>query len=634
MISIRKLASALYLAFCFSVCSSNAQQLDVTGQLDPTQVYTTGNIVQPTVAGSNTTPWVNGVYQDNLTCWGWGDSGYCGPNAIVRPGGGINFSYGTTNLYQMQSIANVLPNTGTGLKVDGYNFGFTAKNGNGWDDGRLDYLTAYVSFYDPNGSAVFNKNYDLNFRFNWTTFNYSENFTTPFASKDLGSVQYGFVGRDNNFWAGPYGPEVQGVSFSLKYSVDQCAIDPLWSSSCPGYVDAMLKQLVTTTATAEPLLSPTTAVSVVEQPVVAPIVTAPQTQPTQTTSEVASTSPAATTASPTATSTTAAVASSTPSVSTTASPTANNPQPKVGEVAQSSSPKSTVSTSQILSIISKEQDRLSSVEKTAVESTTQQANQAAATATQQAENVASQAQSQSIATSIQAGQQAQTAAISSSENFASININAPSVVQSNGLQNNSQGQPAGAVGLRAPDIASNTGTQADNQSIANIQNTQQTQFASIQQSVTMPSNTQEMYSLTTTAVVSSVFRPSQEKERESTTVEAVVAASIIDRQLLDDIQKPVLQVETKQTRQQTSTVNQKVKDNDVAGSVSLASISKQPIGFELYSAAMRDGKFYAPKEIYKGQKTVDNVRLLRGLSGGSDRLHQQMVDIQYNLGSQ
>ena len=126
-----------------------AQQ--TAGTLDPTQVYTTGNIVQPTVAGTGQTPWVNGVYQDQLTCWAWGNPGYCGPNAIVRPGNYINFSYGLTDLYQVQSIANVLPTTG--LRVNGYNFGFTAKNGNGWDDGRQDYLTAYVSFYGTDGKV-------------------------------------------------------------------------------------------------------------------------------------------------------------------------------------------------------------------------------------------------------------------------------------------------------------------------------------------------------------------------------------------------------------------------------------------------------------------------------------------------
>jgi hypothetical protein len=42
---------------------------------------------------------------------------------------------------------------------------------------------------------------------------------------------------------------------------------------------------------------------------------------------------------------------------------------------------------------------------------------------------------------------------------------------------------------------------------------------------------------------------------------------------------------------------------------------------------MPDVAFYAPKEIYRNQKTVDNVRALRQMS--SERLHQQMVDQQY-----
>ncbi len=216
----------LCLALCFS-SSSKAQE-----------EYSTGNIVLPTVSGSGTTPWVNGVYQDSLTCWGWGDPGYCGPNAIVRPGGSINFSYGTTDLYQSQAIASVLPNSGTGLKVNGYTFSFMAKNGNNWDDARTDYLNAYVHFTNSNGSVVEYESYNLNYKFNWTNFNFSKNFTSPYSANTLGNVTYGFVGRDNNGWAGPYGPEIYGVNFSLRYSVDQCALNPLYSTSCPGYAEA------------------------------------------------------------------------------------------------------------------------------------------------------------------------------------------------------------------------------------------------------------------------------------------------------------------------------------------------------------------------------------------------------------
>ena len=46
-----------------------------------------------------------------------------------------------------------------------------------------------------------------------------------------------------------------------------------------------------------------------------------------------------------------------------------------------------------------------------------------------------------------------------------------------------------------------------------------------------------------------------------------------------------------------------------------------------------DGTFYAPKEIYRNQKVIDNVRAQRAFSGASDRLHQQMVEQQYNKGN-
>jgi hypothetical protein len=340
MTLIRRWVLVLCLAW-LPLNYSNAQDLI------PGQVYTTNNIVQQTQQGGPST-WVNGVYQNNLTCWGGGDPGYCGPNAIVRPGNNINFSYGTTNLYQLQAIASALPSTGSGLLVNGYNFGFTAKNGNGWDDGRVDYLTAYVSFYSPNGSVAFNKNYDLNYKFNWTTFNYSETFTTPFASKDLSSVQYGFVGRDNNFWAGPYGPEIYNVSFSLKYSVDPCVSNPLYSPSCAGYIDALNKlkpPVIEQTA----LLQPVT-----ENLIIQPVVVASVPVTTQ--------------------------------VSTVAT------QPSVIET---TTQKSTINTNKILSIIGSVQAQTSAIERSVVQQATQEAAKQANKATQEAEAFAATQSQQS-----------------------------------------------------------------------------------------------------------------------------------------------------------------------------------------------------------------------------------------------
>jgi hypothetical protein len=81
---------------------------------------------------------------------------------------------------------------------------------------------------------------------------------------------------------------------------------------------------------------------------------------------------------------------------------------------------------------------------------------------------------------------------------------------------------------------------------------------------------------------------------------------------------------------QTSTVNRNVQPNDLAGGVDLAGMALQPKGFEAYSFVLRDAAFYEPKEVYKGQRVVDNVQVLRQMS--SDSLHKRMVDMQYKQG--
>jgi hypothetical protein len=607
-----------------------------TGQLDPTQVYTTPNIVQPTTAGSGTTPWVGGVYQDQLTCWAWGDPGYCGPNAIVRPGGNINFSFGTTNLYQMQAIASVLPNTGSGLRVNGYNFGFTAKNGNGWDDGRLDYLSAYVSLYDPSGSTVFNKNYDLNSRFNWTTFNYSETFNTPFASKDLGSVQYGFVGRDNNGWAGPYGPEIYNVNFSLKYSADPCSVDVLSSPSCPGYLDALAKLAPPTPTASVVYEAPTTVTS-------APIVTtAPSvSSPTTTTAEIVAPAPTSTTSTSGSSTTGAGTPTPTNNSVASATPSATSPQTKVGEVQISSAPaptqKSSVSTSQILSIVANEQSRIANVEKTVVQEAVQQAQAAGASATSQAESIAASAQAQSIASSgtqqnasstSQGGSeqrtQAQSFAISplrdnNPTSLASLNSSREQSLSASGA-NQSSGETGNA----------STGIQMGVSSNVFQQNYNRMQDSAPVASIAFPQYIYRMQeSPVATVVMPSVTyslvqpRQTQVEELRSDTIK------FGERNIID-MSTQRTQIEDASRQQANSSVNRNAKDNEAADGSKIEDLAQQGANLALYSALkIQDAAFYAPKEIYRNQRVVDNARVMRSLSGGSDRLHQQMVDQQY-----
>jgi len=601
------LASALCLAFLFTLLSSKAQTPE------PGQVYTTGNIVQTTPQGGPT-PWVNGVYQNNLTCWGWGDPGYCGPNPIVRPGDSINFSYGMTNLYQLQTIANILPNTGTGLSVNGYNFGFTAKNGNGWDDGRMDYLTAYVSLYGANGSTVFNKNYDLNSRFNWTTFNYSETFNSPFASKDLGSVQYGFVGRDNNFWAGPYGPEIYNVSFSLKYSVDPCATNVLSSPTCSGYFEALAKltpQPLPTTIVAEP--TPTGVQTTVDNVTITTtgIAPPPGSTPLPGSQPLPDSSTSPTQPGPIQPGAPAAG----PAPQQAASqPAANNQQPRAGEVADSGGggKSSPVSLSSVLNMISSNQDKTSALEKSVVQSADAQAFSAGETAKQQAEKIAGDMQSQSMSTAGGSTATAQTAGTQSS-----FTQTQSSMVSLQGNQQSSNASNAARI------------QQSINSSVSSQSNTLNFTGTTTQQSSYQNTTRQEVtVAMVTPQVSYSLVAPTRALSQPQVEIPMLEGIKFGHKNAVDSAMesKPFMP-QMNDNSQQNDSVKKNVDNNELAGNITIESIAKQPANYSQYFFMIPDVAFYAPKEIYKNQKTVDNVRALRQMS--SDRLHQQMVDQQY-----
>ncbi len=73
---------------------------------------------------------------------------------------------------------------------------------------------------------------------------------------------------------------------------------------------------------------------------------------------------------------------------------------------------------------------------------------------------------------------------------------------------------------------------------------------------------------------------------------------------------------------------------DLGTGASLTAMAVVPQGYASYSVQLiAQTPFYAPKEIYRNQRTVDNDRVRRGLSGRSDRIHQGMVDSQYNRGN-
>lgn len=623
---LKKLALLVALAYG-SVLAQNVANTTEPASLVPGVIYNTGNIVQQTTTSTGST-WTGAVYQDNLTCWYSGDPGYCGPNAIVRPGNALNFSYGSTYVYQQQHISTLLPSS-TGLQVNGYNFGFYAKNGNGWDGGGLDQLTALVRFWDNTGNKgatnlLYGTSYNLNYKFDWTYFNYNETFNKPLAVPDVGLVQYGFIGRDNNFWAGPYGPEIYNISFNVKYSVDPCLKDPLYSPTCPGYMDALNKLLPPATVVSDPVATVATAATVVTEPVVA-------TASTTTSSAVSTGQPSIVAA---------VVSAPAPTTSSSSSSTSTSASSQTKESSSSGG-----STSLALSIISKNSDRDaagSSVAQAAVS----QAQAAATQAQQEAASVAASAVANSTTmNAVTVGSQQSSGTgikvnnnTSNSTNF-TLQSGVTSLVTTVGgpqtTNNNTaivQQQNLSGLGLNV----------SNNQPVITVNtNTQQTNISEAVTTFALPLlQPQQPISSVAPSVFVSV-EPTQVQQQtslqnSSVTTQSVESYAVSPQNFLTDKSNPLTDiVEGKNTVPQNSaiattgpTVNRNSSDNEVAGGVDINKMALAPAGYGDYlSLTLRDAAFYAPKEVYKNQRNVDNARVLRLLT--NDSKHKEMVEMQY-----
>ncbi len=194
-------------------------------------------------------PPINNGYAGGAGGWG----------VAVNGSSELNFGVNYSNVSQTVNIPRALPN----VQLTGYEFGFTWKNGNGWDDGRTDWLTAYVNVYDKNNRAIVQDNYNLAWNSSgWRWFGVNKTFTTPYETSLLSTAKFGFTGQDyNGNWWGYYGPEVGEISFRLKYSMDECSINPLARSNCSGYLDALKRLSVapmTTTYSAPSVIAPMT----------------------------------------------------------------------------------------------------------------------------------------------------------------------------------------------------------------------------------------------------------------------------------------------------------------------------------------------------------------------------------------
>ena len=638
MTALRKLVWVVCWAWLLSSysASTNSQTPDPT----------TGNLVNFTGTPTATTGnWVNGVYTNTL-CFQAGGPGNCGPYPSVQGHGAINFSYGGVNLYQVVNIQQALKAAGNNLQLTGFNFGFAAKNGNGWDDGRQDYLNAYVQFYRPDGLATtYGYVQYTNRKYDWTNFNFSETFANPSLATSYRAAQYGFIGRDNNYWVGNYGPEITNVSFNLKYRVDPCATDPTSSPACPGYAAAMSAK----TPTAAPVAA-----------------TAPS--PTVETVVVNTTTPI-------------------PTVGTTTKTQVDAPTIKP--------PSKTVAAA--LSLIARNQQQTQALQTTVAQAAIAEAASAATAAQQQAVAVAasSAAMSQTLSSAtVQTQRQSTTLSVSPVTSQTALVPPAPNTA----MANNDNKSVSASTAIQMPTPRAATPVTANTTVVATVASVDTQQFSipplqsyfsraqttntfTVQEAPSIPAlppqpnksaNTAPVITVapvTVTTTNTSVFSQANTDYQQSAMISTytqpqntmfyAMAAAPVEQQQQTTVQavsfarqaeieqvnsatsfmtnrtdplnevveaKPV--TNTTNTTESTQTVKTNVASNELAGGVDINKMAIIPVGYSNYTNLMlKDGKLYEPKEIYKNQVPVDNARALRQLS--TDRLHQQMIEQQY-----
>jgi hypothetical protein len=570
------------------------------------QVSSTGNLVGTT--------WNNGYSVPELTCWGDArGSVNCSPGGTpyVRPGGAINFSYSFTELYQSRAMADVLPYSGSGLMVTGFQFNWMSKNGNSWDDARQDQLSAYVQMYSKGGQWIEAQSYNLNYKHDWTNFSWTGTFSKERRGDDLGTILYGFAGKDNNYWLGPYGPEIINVSFSLRYQPDPCVVNPLHSTDCPGFLKAIASPayqaqessaaivpiVAVTTGTAQSITLPTMASAVLK-------LTSRQEQFAQETE--------------------AATSRPTNSINSSASAMMNQIATPV-TVARVRTSSTDVTDSAVARDIVLEQ---TPVAQTTTTSTLAQninnqtrLNQVRDTSTR------SDAASETVTLDQPLVAMPQTTNTTTVVTVLTLPIQPRSTAQTVTTDNETSAQTQISL-FRAPEpvVISQPDTQTNYSLVepARINTDPQPMSVPVQ---ALAALSQPAPVLETVTVAEPVRAPAVEipiADIQSSTV----AAALIDRTnpLNDAVNSQ--QIPTQAAVFAGPAVKPNTQDNDIASGVNISQIARVPVGFDVYqNLAIREIAFYQPREIYRGQRTVDNVRALRNL--GQDAKHQQMIDQQY-----
>jgi hypothetical protein len=153
--------------------------------------------------------------------------------------------------------------------------------------------------------------------------------------------------------------------------------------------------------------------------------------------------------------------------------------------------------------------------------------------------------------------------------------------------------------------------------------------------LTTPSSTQQTTATLAVESVQSTSSSSSSSSSTTTSSTTSTATTSTPRQTMQQVRVEAARKEA------ISKGSEAVKESGEAKSMNaqvatqglvIAAMGFNP-SFDAYNnVVMRDVSFYKPFTIYGGQKTIDNRSASRGLFGATDRLHNEMISQQYQLG--
>lgn len=217
-----------------------------------TQSPPTGTLTSPNLVYMTTNPWQGPAGSTSPGSWSntfdvtTSSGGGAGPSAGGnRPGynsttGTFMFGYTTATVAYTYAFSQALQNSG--MSILGYNYSWDYLNGGSFYGS----LTGKLDFNSTNGSSLYTKSWTLGPTTDWTTVSGTETFVNNgFLASQIANFQLSFTGKDSRYWAGYWGPQVRNPTISLNYTFDVCSSNPLSSPTCPGYAAAYLTQQCT-----------------------------------------------------------------------------------------------------------------------------------------------------------------------------------------------------------------------------------------------------------------------------------------------------------------------------------------------------------------------------------------------------